>query len=191
MPGWEHCGCITLMGNHDKDMKSNIVRLRGVCIFVLLVCIVAVTCALAAVTVSLVRPAVELRILYGAWRALSAATFGFVAFYLAMGLTIQYLRKRAHQERSIGRFSDREMRFLQAVVVLCVALVLFSWNALYVRPSGAGWIAVSKSGTWEIPEAQAREYLWRDTIWSAVIILGPGSALALFARSLIPAKKSS
>ena len=171
-------------------MKPNIVRLRGVCIFVLVVCIIGVTCALAAVTVSLVRPAIELRILYRAWKALSAATFGFVAFYLEMGLTIEYLRKRAHQERSVRRFSDRELRFLQAVAVICVALVLFSWNALYVRPSGAVWIAVSKAGTWEIPQAEAREYLWRDMIWSAVIILGPGSALALFARSLIPARKS-
>lgn len=190
MPDWAPCGYITPTEDSPNHMRKHIRLLRYLCLFVLGVCITAVSCALIGLIASIARPAVELELLYRAWKAMRLIAFGLIAFYVITAFVISFLSGGKSGTRELSSLPNRDRRVLQIFGVICVALVLFNWNALYVLPSGGKWLAVSKVGSWEISLALARLYIWRNISWSIAIVLAPGFGMILFAKNLARAASS-
>lgn len=170
-------------------MNPDLRRLRQVSALTLTVSVLCVATAFGGLLSSLVKPNVDLHVLYYLDRAWGRAGIVLLVLYFMLGSAIDFLYKSVPDIRAQTKFSDRQMQVLKISAVLCVLLVILS-PFLYVYPSGSGWVTASKVSTVAVTEAVAREYLWRGIrMWSG-IVFWPGLGIAFLAGNLLRAAKS-
>lgn len=169
-------------------MNLDVRRLRPFSVLALTISISCAAAAFAGLLSSILKPKVELKIVYDVFRVCGKAGIVLLVFYGIVSLVVDFLYRSLPEVRVKTKLSSQQLLILKISAVLCFLLVILS-PYLYVYPSDSGWVTVSKVSTTAVTEGVAREYLWRGIRMWCAILFWPGLGIAFLAGNLLKASR--
>lgn len=124
---------------------------------------------------------IDTTLLFSVASKASGAGFIFLPVFLAVGVSLAMVCKRAQIPL---RIKSRHSWKVVWIVCIVVFLHAFLTPSRYVHPDGNRWISTGRAGPWVVSEELARRYLWNEMEWSFLIIFSGSSLIALTARGI-------